>query len=181
MVKIVQLHLDYRYGQHDYVLNAYDENDLTNRIAHLSYRLFEGQPSVNHILVAPDRRNERIGSELVLALQRFYPERCIDFGMSTDDGTGLLASLDWKIVPNENVAAAKREHAKNIETLTRYTDGYDAVRDKSQKEKDAFTAEVADWNDILDRQDELERLIETQAAEFRYAVAAKPMAATLTI
>jgi hypothetical protein len=101
--------------------------------------------------------------------------------MSTDDGTGLLASLDWKIVPNEIAAAAKREYANNTETLARYTHGYDAILDKSQKEKDAFTAEVADWNDILDRQDELERLIETLPSEFRYAVAAKPMAATLKI
>lgn len=178
MVEIVQLHLDYRYGQHDYVLNAYDENDLSNRIGYLTYRVFEDQPSVSHILVDPLRRNERIGSELVLALQRLYPQHCIDFGMSTDDGARLLASLDWKIVSNEIVAAAKREHAENIKTLTRYSNGLDAVIGKSQEEKNAFLGEVADWNDILDRQDELERLIETQPTEFRYAVAAKPMTAT---
>jgi hypothetical protein len=181
MVEIVQLHLDYRYGQHDYVLNAYDENDLDNRIGYLSYCVFEGQPSVSHILVDPDRRKERIGSELVLTLQGFYPDHCIDFGMSTDGGAGLLASFDWKVVPNEAVTSARAEHARNAETLARYSSGFDALAERPQAEKNAFIERTADWNDILDRQDELERLIQTQPTEFRYVVAAKPLATTLSI
>ncbi len=181
MVEIVQIHRDYRHGQHDFVLNAHDGGDLQTRIGYLSYSVFEGEPSVSYIFVEPARRNERVGSELVLELQRLYPDTCINFGFSTDDGTGLLASFDWKIVPNEKLAAASREFSQNSEKLADYEARSNAMVGEPQLVKDAFFAETSDWNDLLDRQEELERLIRTEPAEFRYAVAAKPTAATLGI
>jgi GNAT superfamily N-acetyltransferase len=181
MVEIVRNHLNYHHGQHDFVLKAHDGGDLDTCIGYLAYREYEGQPSVGHIFVDPARRNQRIGSQLVLALQAFYPTHCIEFGGTTDDGSGLLASLDWTVVPNRVYEDAQKEHSEITAKLKSYAARHEALITQSQAVKDAFLVEVQDWNDLWDRQDELERIIRSEPAEFRYVAAAKPIAAALTI
>lgn len=96
-MKFVNNHLNYAYGQHDYELTAHDpETDAV--VGHVSYSVLQDDKNVhiNHVGVRPEHRGKGIGKKLIKNLIRHNIGHKIHWGMTTDDGSKLKASLEKK-------------------------------------------------------------------------------------
>lgn len=172
MIEIIRRHIGYHSGQHEFILDAHIGGKDTPAVGFLLYAEFEGQPFVMNMEAY--RKREGIGTALVVALQNEYPDKVINFGILKPDGAALLSSLEWKEVPNAALANATAELIATREKLAIYSKKADDLKNASPPEKDAFFRECADWNDLWDRADELERIIADAPASFRYIVGPRP-------
>ena len=168
MVEIMRNHLGYHSRQHDYVLLAEKDGETVGR---LSYSVFEGTPSVKGIDVSVKR--QRIGTQLVLALQEHHPETPIDFGGLTDEGSLLLGSLEWAVVENRDYTEAAEELAKLKAKLEYLVIKADSVICADRETRDAFMKECECWNETQDRADELGERLRHMKPSFRFVVGGK--------
>ncbi len=167
-IEITRHHIDYHSGQHDFVLIAQKDGTV---VGHLDYSVYEGEPSVKMIEV--ELKRQRVGTNLVLALQELHPESMIKFGMTTEEGQKLLDSMEWNVIPNPLYDDAVAELAaldKNLEALRNKAA---ALETASQADRDAFILACEDWNDMEDRADELRKTVSENPAVFRFAVGGK--------
>jgi GNAT superfamily N-acetyltransferase len=167
MIDIEKRHLDSHNRQHNFVLIATLHG---TPVGSLSFVEFEGSAFVWMISVSKDERRQGIGTELVLALQRQYPERPITFGWLTDDGACLLGSLEWDVRPNETHHFAASRLAVVERKLDDYSARAEALCCSTQSEKDVFTRDTADWNDLHNEADLLRETVDRTEKEFRFVV-----------
>ena len=81
----------YSHGQTDAVIFA----QIGDRpIGYLQYAEFRGKPHILHIAVNEKFRHQGIARAMVAKLAGEYGYENIDWGMTTDDGTPLKATLD---------------------------------------------------------------------------------------
>ncbi len=168
MVTISRVHVDYRFGQHDFILVAKLDDQVAGT---LEYAEFEGQVNVHMINVM--RRREGVGTALVVELQRLYPDVEIDFGIVTPEGEKLLKALEWNVVENPEKKRLEAEWKLLDTTLRDYARRADAVLDMPDEVKKAFIEEVSDWNELSDRADEIQNTLWKCPSEFRYVVGRK--------
>lgn len=171
MIEIEQRHIDYYCGQHDMALIATADG---RHAGTLLYAVFEGEPSVTMIEVAENMRRQGIGTALVLALQDEYPDIPIKFGSLTEDGTALLRSIEWDARQNAVYLEAATKLSIVEARLADYSKRAEKLAGASQAEKDAFTAEVSDWNDLHNEADELREVVGNTDATLRFAVGPRP-------
>lgn len=171
MIEIENRHLDYYCGQHDMALIATVDGVHSGT---LRYVVYEDEPSISMIKVRKSMRKQGIGTALVIALQREYPEVPIKFGYLTEDGAALLKSLDWNVVINEAHESAATNLARIEAQLRNYTERADKIIGASQTEKDAFRVEVSDWNDLHDQADRLRDIVSSTPSTFRFVVTPQP-------
>jgi hypothetical protein len=118
----------HHHGQSDMTLRAQIDNELVGLLHYVEY---EGEPSISMIEVSPKFRRKGVARSLVYELQRMYPDREIDWGMTTDDGSMLYSSLKFKEVP--------------VFDVERYN--------KLKNKFDNLTAEMErDWNKVTEKQ-----------------------------
>lgn len=118
----------FHHGQSDMTLSAYIGKDLAGII---DYTEYEKEPSISMIEVAPQFRRKGIARKLIYELQRLYPEKEIEWGMTTDDGGMLYNSLNFKEIPVFDV------------------DRYNKLKSKF----DQLTKTMEqDWNNVTDKQ-----------------------------
>lgn len=133
----------YHHGQKDFTLVA-----LANgiEVGYINYSEYTGEPSIQYIDVATDFTRRGIGTALVKKLQMLYPDREIDWGSMTDDGSALKASLPTKVVYNP----VYQTYLDRLEKLKVLEDKYTAIiehKDTSQEKK----IEIGNkWNQLND-------------------------------
>jgi hypothetical protein len=171
MIEIENRHLDYYCGQHDMALIATVDGVHSGT---LRYVVYENEPSVSMIKVRRSMRKQGIGTALVIALQREYPDVQINFGYLTEAGAGLLKSLDWHVVVNEEHEAASINLARIEAQMTNYAERAEKIVNAPQAEKDAFRDEVSDWNDLHDQADRLRGIVSSTPSTFRFVVTPHP-------
>jgi hypothetical protein len=157
------IHLDYSCGQHEFVIVARDGGEPVGK---LEYSLFEGTPYVKWIEAY--RKRKGVGTGLLVTLQNQYRETPISFGYSTEEGTLLLESLDWRVEPNEAhvVASSRLEQIRS--RLVHYQNRAERLIGATQQERDEFTSECSDWNDLSEELEHLEALVACSPPEFRF-------------
>lgn len=111
-----------------------------------------------------------MGTALLVALQEAYPDQAILFGMSTTDGNALLESLDWRIEVNQVVSDAAEEVAILTQKLRQYERRAEDILKLHSADRASAMEELADWNEITDRVEELGHIMNTQPARFRYII-----------
>lgn len=77
-------------GQIDSTLYAMKDGKPIGRI---DYSIYNGKPAVQMIEVDEDQRRKGYGTELMLELQRQFPDTEIDMGEATPEGVKLIESL----------------------------------------------------------------------------------------
>ncbi|MCV9964365.1 GNAT family N-acetyltransferase [Pararhizobium sp. BT-229] len=167
MIEIEQRHIDYYCGQHDMALDAKLDGEPAGT---LLYAVYEGDPSVTTIDVPKGLRRRGIATALVIALQDEYPDTPIEFGGLTDLGAALLNSIEWDVRENETHNDAVRNLAPIDAKLADYSARADKLGGATQAERDAFSAETSDWNDLHNEADRLRDIVENTASTFRFAV-----------
>lgn len=170
MIRTRNDHLDSHSGQHDFCLSATLDGEHAGA---LRYSEYQGQVYVQMIDVVEGKRHRGVGAALIVALQEAYPTCALSFGITTEAGEGLLKSLEWRIEPNEVVTSAASEIANLRRKLCEYQDRADKILLLPADSRSTALSQLADWNDILDRVEELEMLLNTQPAEFRFVVGVK--------
>ena len=93
-VEIRETHLDYHNGQHDFLCEAI-YNGLP--IGALQYSEYEGIPHISNIEVLEDYRRRGVATQLLQALQSKYPDKEIEWGMTTEDGTALKEAVTFEV------------------------------------------------------------------------------------
>ena len=145
-IEIKNIHKDHVYGQDEFSLRAYFNKDI---IGYLDYSVYEDIPTIKYLEVKNEFRRMGIGTHLLKELQRLYPNTEIQQGMTTDDGTQFVKSLNTQFVPNDqynDLMEKKRRLEIQLNTIEKefeennYTNG-DKYND--------FTDELTDIKDKL--------------------------------
>ena len=131
-------------GQKDLSLRAYIGGELVGWIDYVDYH---GDPSISMIEIFPQYRRRGVARGLVYKLQKMYPDREIDWGMTTDEGSMLYSSLKFKEIPvfdtqRYNKLKSKFDHL--TKTMER---DWGSVTDKQRR----------DWYRLEDMIDRIER------------------------
>lgn len=131
-------------GQTNHVMTALLDKEP---VGTLQYTVFRDEPSISMIDVPEQHRRRGIGMSLVKELQRQFPDTEIEWGMLTPEGAALKQSLPVIQVPTE-YAAKFDDLAATRAALARLSERSSAG---------TITAEeIAGWNDLHDRESELE-------------------------
>lgn len=176
MIEIKTEHRNSYSGQHDFSLVAMLDGDFAGS---LDYSIYRGRAAVQNIKVLQSKRRQGVGTALLVALQEAYPDQAIIFGMSTDDGTKLLNSMEWRTEVNEVVASAAIEIATLTQKLRDYERRAEEILKLPLSERGAALKGLDDWNEVTDRVEELEHVMNTQPAQFRYIVSPEKTASVL--
>jgi GNAT superfamily N-acetyltransferase len=167
MIEIKTIHKDNHWGQHDYAMIAELDGDFAGQ---LDYSMYQARVAVQGINVLQSKRRQGVGTALLVALQEAYPDQAILFGMTTTDGNALLDSLEWRVEVNQVVADAAEEIATLTQKLRGYESRAEEILEMPPSERGAALQDMADWNEITDRVEELEHVMNTRPAQFRYIV-----------
>jgi len=97
-IEFINTSRDFHHGQHDLTLWAKVNN---KRVGKIDYSVYEDEPQIQMIEVAPSYRGKGIASQLLYELQRKYPDVEIDWGSLTTDGVGLRKSINFIKKPSE--------------------------------------------------------------------------------
>lgn len=137
-------------GQSDLRLTASIDGKLAGYIDYSDYR---GEISIKYIEVLEGFKGQRVGTELILQLQKTYPKTEIDWGGLTGDGAKLYKSVKSKLYVDtkriKKINSLKKEYKaleKEEKELTKKVEKGIRVTDK---EGDRF-------NYIADRMYEIE-------------------------
>lgn len=90
-----------------------DQMDLTmdlvspegQRLGRVDYSVYDGQPAIQMIEVAPEFRRQGVATELLRNLQREYPDQEIDWGSLTSEGSQLYNNTRFVDVDQTGGAA----------------------------------------------------------------------------
>lgn len=105
----------------------------------VSYALFEGTPHIQNITVKDSHKRRGIATALVRDLQEHHPDKEIDWGMLTKDGSALYNHLPFIDVPSE--------YAKDFDKLARLQQRFDVLiaKAQTQNKEDSFATYTAAW------------------------------------
>src|SRR3990167_1898412 len=93
-VKISEPELTAAYkGQKNLIVRAVDPK-TGKQAGYIEYTEFQGNPQISFVKVEPDYQKQGIGKQLVAKLQSEYPDKKIDFGMTTPEGTKLKEYIE---------------------------------------------------------------------------------------
>lgn len=76
-------------------------------IGYVEYSEYDGVPHIQYIETNEKFRGQGVATKLMQELQRQYPDKAIDFGMTTPDGTKLLDAITYK-VENKQIKQKKK-------------------------------------------------------------------------
>ena len=153
----------YASGESYYTMSYKKDGKVVGTV---EYGEYEGQPNVKMIEVEPEYRRRGIGTKLLQELQKKYPDKEIEFGMSTPDGTKLLESITYDVTDEAVVSDGERLKALQTE-LNDLQEKLDVLYD-TENPTETDRAEVDKlgnrWNEVYDTIRELEQSLRGKRA-----------------
>ncbi|NJD04440.1 MAG: DUF3846 domain-containing protein, partial [Ruminiclostridium sp.] len=146
-VQIRETHLDYHNGQHDFLCEAI-YNGLP--VGALQYSEYEGIPHISNIEVLEDYRRKSVAAQLLQALQSKYPDKEIEWGMTTEEGTALKEAVTFEM-ENDAYTELKQEYDWIASQLLELEAEW---ADKSVPDEISTY-----WNSLNDRQQDIEEAL----------------------
>jgi hypothetical protein len=116
-------HINSHHGQSDMVLRAMRGGRSGTEVGRIEYSIYRGEPAIQHISVSEHR--QKIATRMLQHLQSLFPGIEIDWGGTTDDGTALKKSINFKKLPNKSVRKDKIRLAilmKRLEKIQNFFD-----------------------------------------------------------
>lgn len=151
----------YHNGQYDLTLKCYTKNQL---VGYIDYADFQGEPHVQMIKVHNDFRRQGIGREMLIKLQKSYPDIQIEMGTLTDDGERLITSMSQKKIYNKDVLEKMKKLKDVKEKIEKYhqimvdVDDHKGTPEHESKLDNALKV-TSDWQDLYDMEWELENYL----------------------
>lgn len=120
---------------------------------YVEYSVYNDVPAIQYIHTEDDFKRQGVATKLMQDLQRQYPDKEIEFGMTTPDGTKFLDSITYE-VKNEKVAAQKKELQSLKDEMTRNEAELNRLYDKMDNDM-LSEAENKKLDKLGERWDEL--------------------------
>lgn len=137
------------------------------QLGYLTYTVYNDVPAITMVWVAPEFRRYKIARKLLKALQELSPDEEIDWGYTTDDGSGLKKSIDFVKRPNRDIIK-KTEKLKAIKSkLKQMNYRLEELGKKDPELARKFISSVSDkWNQLHDLEYRLENELSTGKREY---------------
>lgn len=130
---------DAYFGQLNMLLTAIKNEQPVGQVEYIKYN---GEISINHILVLEKFRRKGIATSLLRYLQKKNKDKEIEWGYTTNDGTALKNAITYTI-PNEETA----NKFKELEVLKAEFEKIDEkIEDENLSEEDGEK-----WNKLYDK------------------------------
>lgn len=133
-------------------------------IGYIDYSVYGEEVHVQMIKVRRENRRQGLGSKMIKALQKEYPNTEINIGSTTEEGDAFFKAVNAVEVPvsdvQEKLEELKAVRAKLADYYQRHEELIKHVHDDNYEEMRAkFMDEVSDWSDLHDREWALEKEI----------------------
>ncbi len=142
-------------GQNDLTLSFSKEGQI---IGYIDYSYYRGEVHIQMIKVKPDYRRQGLGSDLLRALQKEYPDTEINVGGTTDEGHEFVKSMPTREIPNGDISEKQQElEAIRAQLAELHRRHEELVASQNEPDFDtrrlAFIDDVADrWNELVDQE-----------------------------
>ncbi len=142
-----QLHDEVRgasHGQTDKVIKLESDDGI---VGFLKYDIYEDEIHIKYVEVDEEHRGKGFAKEMFQELQKRYPDTPINPGMTTDKGSGLIASIMRKEENPEyrkkkNKLESMREEVEEIENMS--PEDWNKINNEERMELNDR------WNDLSD-------------------------------
>jgi hypothetical protein len=161
--KIEDTHIDSHSGQSDYQMTVKQKGKV---IAKLEYSEFEKTPHINMIEVSKDHQRKGLAKKLIYNLQKKYPNKTIQWGMMTDEGSALRNSLKKTFIQNPEYKKLADElellRKKQSEMQIQFDDFTENSKNWNKEDREKKRQELPDdsFNEITDKIYDIEKQIE---------------------
>ena len=119
------------------------------------------------IYVNQDYRRRGIAMSMLKALQQLTPNEEIDWGYTTDYGTKLKQSIDFKKLPNTDIIKKKAKLAGLKSKLNRLNYRLEQIQDSNPELARKYVQTVSDrWNQYHDEIRKLEDALSSSKGEY---------------
>lgn len=137
------------------------------QLGYLTYTVYNDVPAISMVWVAPEFRRYKIAGKLLKALQELSPDEEIEWGYTTDDGSGLKSSIDFVKRPNKDIIN-KTQKLKAVKSkLTQLSYKLEELRKKDPELAGKYINTVSDkWNKLHDLEYRLENELSTGKREY---------------
>jgi archaellum component FlaC len=134
---------------------------------YLRYHVYNDVPKIEMIYVNQDYRRRGIAMSMLKALQQLTPNEEIDWGYTTDYGTKLKQSIDFRKLPNTDIIKKKAKLAGLKSKLNRLNYRLEQIQDSNPELARKYVQTVSDrWNQYHDEIRKLEDALSSSKGEY---------------
>ena len=160
--KITEYSTDAYYGQVDMRMESRDGENLAG---YMQYSVYDDTPNIQYIQTEEGYRGQGVATEMLQRLQSQYPDKEINWGMTTPDGTKLKEKVTYE-VRDEKVTRKKKRLQSMKDEISRNEAEMDDLwekadgRDFTDSERKRMQELGSQWDklnrDIHDAEQDLE-------------------------
>jgi GNAT superfamily N-acetyltransferase len=137
------------------------------QVGYLNYSIYNDKPQIGMIFVAQDYRRRGVAMKMLKALQELSPNEEIDWGITTDAGSNLRKSINYRKVPNPEIIKKKAKLAGVRSKLARLNYRLEQLKNTDVELARKFVKTVGDrWNQLNDLEYRLENELYLDKGEY---------------
>ena len=137
------------------------------QVGYLNYSIYNDKPQIGMIFVAQDYRRRGVAMKMLKALQELSPNEEIDWGITTDAGSNLRKSINYRKVPNPEIIKKKAKLAGVRSKLARLNYRLEQLKNTDVELARKFIKTVGDrWNQLNDLEYRLENELYLNKGEY---------------
>lgn len=137
------------------------------QVGYLNYSIYNDKPQIGMIFVAQDYRRRGVAMKMLKALQELSPNEEIDWGITTDAGSNLRKSINYRKVPNPEIIKKKAKLAGVRSKLARLNYRLEQLKNTDVELARKFIKTVGDrWNQLNDLEYKLENELYLNKGEY---------------
>ena len=136
------------------------------QLGYIEYSVVDDEPYIQMIQVPENQRRKGYATELVKRLQREYPNKEINFGMMTREGSKLYKSLPKRIEVNPEYDAMKKKLQDSNKKLKKYEKILNQVTgEETGKEQERIIKAADGWQEEHSKNQEYRDWLENNKRE----------------
>jgi hypothetical protein len=137
------------------------------QVGYLNYSIYNDKPQIGMIFVAQDYRRRGVAMKMLKSLQELSPDEEIDWGITTDAGSNLRKSINYRKVPNPEIIKKKAKLAGVRSKLARLNYRLEQLKNTDVELARKFVQTVGDrWNQLNDLEYRLENELYLDKGEY---------------
>jgi len=137
------------------------------QVGYLNYSIYNDKPQIGMIFVAQDYRRRGVAMKMLKSLQELSPDEEIDWGITTDSGSNLRKSINYRKVPNPEIIKKKAKLAGVRSKLARLNYRLEQLKNTDVELARKFIKTVGDrWNQLNDLEYRLENELYLNKGEY---------------
>ena len=137
---------------------------------YVSFSEYQGVPHIQFIETKPGYRRQGIAAKLLKDLQKQYPGKEIDFGMTTPEGTKLLEAVTYEVKNKEVIEKKERLNrlTKDLEKYQKKLDHLFNIENPTSKQMTEMERIGDKWQSAYEESHRLEEELIGQKKSARF-------------